>query len=158
MTLYNKGYSVISGASNILVFKREAKGDELAAAKHAEAIRYPNPVDGTVASTGNFASPTGFVNHDSPIPLEELDQHHAEGTAAAEPVAETAQDGVGKVRREEEVFSGRSRGGWQDGNGRRPRGKGGRRKERRWARVLVTGTVTAACCYAIGVVSEMMRH
>ena len=158
MTLYNKGYNVISGASNILVFKREAKGDELAAAKHAEAIRYPNPVDGTVASTGNFASPTGFVNHDSPIPLEELEQHHAEGTAAAEPVAETAQDGVGKVRREEEVFSGRSRGGWQDGNGKRPRGKGGRRKERRWARVLVTGTVTAACCYAIGVVSEMMRH
>lgn len=159
MNLYNKGYNVISGASNILVFKREAKGDELAAAKHAEAIRYPNPVDGTVASTGNFASPTGFVNHDSPIPLEELEQHHAEGTtAAAEPVTETAQDGVGKVRREEEVFSGRSRGGWQDGNGRRPKGKGVRRKERRWARVLVTGTVTAACCYAIGVVSEMMRH
>ena len=158
MTLYNKGYNVVSGASNILVFKREAKGDELAAAKHAEAIRYPNPVDGTVASTGNFASPTGFVNHDSPIPLEELEQHHAEGTAAAEPAAETAQDGGGKVRREEEVFSGGRRGGWQDRNGRRPRGKGGRRKERRWARVLVTGTVTAACCYAIGVVSEMMRH
>ena len=161
MNLYNKGYNVISGASNILVFKREARGDELAAAKHAEAIRYPNPVDGTVASTGNFASPTGFVNHDSPIPLEELEQHRAEGTAtAAEPVAGTSQDGVGKVRREEEVFSGRSRGGWQDGhgNGKRGRGRSGRRRERRWARVLVTGTVTAACCYAIGVVSEMMRH
>ncbi len=158
MSLYNKGYKVVSGASNILVFKREAKGDELAAAKHAEAIRYPNPVDGTVASTGNFASPTGFVNHDSPIPLEELEQHHAEGTAATEPVAETARDGGGKVRREEEVFSGGRRGGWQDGNGRRLRGKGRRRKEKRWARVLVTGTVTAACCYAIGVVSEMVRH
>ena len=160
MNLYNKGYNVISGASNILVLKREARGDELAAAKHAEAIRYPNPVDGTVASTGNFASPTGFVNHDSPIPLEELEQHRAEGTAAAEPVSGTAKDGVGKVRREEEVFSGRSRGGWQDGNrnGRRARGRSGRRRERRWARVLVTGTVTAACCYAIGVVSEMMRH
>ena len=159
MNLYNKGYNVITGASNILVFKREAKGDELAAAKHAEAIRYPNPIDGTVASTGNFASPTGFVNHDSPIPLEELEQHRAEETASAEPVGQTPQDGVGKVRREEEVFSGRSRGGWQDGNGRRPRAwKGGRRKERRWARVLVTGTVTAACCYAIGVLSEMMRH
>ena len=104
MNLYSKGYTVISGASNILVFKREARGDELAAAKHADAIRYPNPVDGTVASTGNFASPTGFVNHDSPIPLEELEQHHAEvTTAATEPVAGgTAQDGVGKVRREEE--------------------------------------------------------
>ena len=164
MNLYNKGYNVISGASNILVFKREARGDELAAAKHADAIRYPNPVDGTVASTGNFASPTGFVNHDSPIPLEELEQHHAEGTtAAAEPLTETPQHGVGKVKREEEVFSGRSRGGWQDGNngngnGRRCRGKWGRRRERRWKRVLVTGTVTAACCYAIGVVSEMMRH
>ena len=158
MNLYNKGYSVISGASNILVFKREAKGDELATAKHAEAIRYPNPIDGTVASTGNFASPTGFVNHDSPIPLEELEQHRADETASAEPVGQTAQDGVGKVRREEEVFSGRSRGGWQDGNRRRPKWKGARRKERRWARVLVTGTVTAACCYAIGVVSEMMRH
>ena len=161
MNLYNKGYKVISGASNILVFEREARGDELAAAKHAEAIRYPNPVDGTVASTGNFASPTGFVNHDSPIPLEELEQHHAEETAAAtEPVTGTTQDGAGKVRREEEVFSGRSRGGWQDGNGngRRVRGKHGRRRERRWARVLVTGTVTAACCYAIGVVSETMRH
>ena len=160
MNLYNKGYNVISGASNILVFKREARGDELAAAKHAEAIRYPNPVDGTVASTGNFASPTGFVNHDSPIPLEELEQHRAEGTtAAAEPsVAGTAQE---KVRREEEVFSGRNRNGWQDGGngkGRRGRGRSGRRRERRWARVLVTGTVTAATCYAIGVVSEMMRH
>ena len=161
MTLHNKGYNVVSGTSNILVFKKEATGDELAAAKHAEAMKYPNPVDGTIASTGNFASPTGFVNHDSPIPLEELEQHHAASQAASEVSSETSADNrasSNKVRREEDVFSGGRRGGWQETNGRRFKSKKQRRRKRTLGRMVLTGTLTAACCYAVGVASEMMRH
>ncbi|KAK3176851.1 hypothetical protein OEA41_008176 [Lepraria neglecta] len=162
MTLHNKGYNVVSGTSNILVFKKEATGDELAAAKHAEAMKHPNPVDGTIASTGNFASPTGFVNHDSPIPLEELEQHRAASEAGSSEAAPEASvnepSSSNKVRREEAVFSGGRRGGWQETHGRRFKNKKQRRRKRTFGRMLLTGTLTAASCYAVGVASEMMRH
>ena len=162
MMLHNKGYNVVSGTSNILVFKKEATGDELAAAKHAEAMKHPNPVDGTIASTGNFASPTGFVNHDSPIPLEELEQHRAASeTGSSEAATEASVNepsSSNKVRREEAVFSGGRRGGWQETHGRRFKNKKQRRRKRTFGRMLLTGTFTAASCYAVGVASEMMRH
>ena len=156
VTLHNKGYTVVSGTSNTLVFKREAKGDELATTKRAEAIRYPNPIDGTIAQTGNFASPTGFVNHDSPIPLQELEAREQKRQEA-----ETEQKTASfKVRKEEAVFSGPKRGRWQDSLDRRHhrhQRKYGRRKRRMLARMLWTGAVTAGCCYMVGLVSEMMR-
>ena len=162
ISLQNKGYAIVSGAPNVLVFKREAKGDEL----DAGVRRRPNPVDGTMASTptattGNFASPTGFVNHDWPISREELEGYRdsQENVGEATEAQADTQTPNGKVTREEEVFSGGRRGGWQENSGgRRFRNKGRRRKERRWMRMLATGTVTAAFCYAIGVVSEMVRH
>jgi len=158
MTLHNKGYSVGSGTSNILVFKKEATGDELAAAKHAEAMRGPNPIDGTVAQTGNFASPTGFVNYDSPIPLDELEASVEEQEAEPQN-SDSKPVSWGTVRREEEVFSGSHRGNWQEAGGRHHRynnRRGGRQKGM-FGRMLLTGTITAACCYMIGLASEMMR-
>lgn len=158
MTLHNKGYSVVSGTSNILVFKKEATGDELAAARHAEAVRHPNPIDGTVAQTGNFASPTGFVNHDSPIPLDELEAR-AEEQAAEDQASDSKPVSSGTVRREEDVFSGSHRGNWQEAGARHHRdgSKHGRRQKGMFGRMLLTGTITAACCYTIGLASEMMR-
>ncbi|KAK4696070.1 hypothetical protein P7C71_g1793, partial [Lecanoromycetidae sp. Uapishka_2] len=158
MTLHNKGYSVVSGANNILVFKKEATGDELAAAKHAEAVRHPNPIDGTIAQTGNFASPTGFVNHDSPIPLDELEAS-VEEQAAEDQASDSKPVSNGKIRREEDVFSGSHRGKWQEAAGRqhRVRSRHGRRQKGMFGRMLLTGTITAACCYTIGLASEMMR-
>ena len=155
MTLHNKGYSVVSGTNNILVFKKEATGDELAAAKHAEAVKHPNPIDGTVAQTGNFASPTGFVNHDSPIPLEELEARAADQEIDSQtPDNKTAS--APRVRREEDVFSGGRRSNWQDKYGRHKH-RHGRRRKSMLGRMLLTGTVTAACCYGIGLISEMVR-
>lgn len=155
MALHNKGYSVVSGTSNILVFKKEATGDELAAAKHAEAVKHPNPIDGTVAQTGNFASPTGFVNHDSPIPLDELEARAEEQGAESEASDNKSASGA-RVRREEDVFSGSHRSNWQERH-HRSRGRHGRRQEGMFGRMLLTGTITAACCYTIGLASEMMR-
>jgi hypothetical protein len=162
MTLHNKGYNVVSGASNILVFKKEATRDELAAAKHVEAKRYPNPVDGTIASTGNFASPTGFVNHDSPIPLEELEQHRAASAASSSKAANKtfldAPRPSNKVRREEAVFSGRRRGGWQETKGRRCKRKTLPTRMMTFAYIVCTGILTATTCYQIGVVCELMSR
>ncbi|KAL2047047.1 hypothetical protein N7G274_001065 [Stereocaulon virgatum] len=162
MTLHNKGYNVVSSASNILVFKKEATRDELAAAKHVEARRYPNPVDGTIASTGNFASPTGFVNHDSPIPLEELEQHRAASAASSSKAAtETlpkASPPSNKVRREEVVFSGRRRGGWQETKGRRYKRKKLPMRMLTFGLIVGIGIMTATTCYQIGVVCELMSH
>ena len=162
MTLHNKGYNVVSGASNVLVFKKEATRDELAAAKHVEAKKYPNPVDGTIASTGNFASPTGFVNHDSPIPLEELAQHRAASAASSSKAAKKpfldAPSPSNKVRREEAVFSGRRRGGWQETKGRRYERKTLPTPMMTFGLIICTGILTATTCYQVGVVCELMSR
>lgn len=66
-----------------------------------------------------------------------------------------------KVRREEAVFSGRSRSHWQDSERKQTSKK--HRRARKQARrsklknVIVTGTATAALCYAIGVISQLMQ-
>ena len=76
--------------------------------KHAE--RQPvNPIDGT---TGRFASPTGFVNHDAVFPSSESPEFA--NTQHVRPLpGET-------VRREEEVFSGSTRRQWSE---EEPRGR-----------------------------------
>lgn len=85
--------------------------------------------------------------------------------AESKPVAPTpASDppSSSRVRRQEAVFSGRSRGNWQETERRRT-SKKHKRAEKQYKRskltnVLVTGSVTAAFCYAVGVVSQMMQH
>lgn len=65
------------------------------------------------------------------------------------------------VRREEAVFSGHSRGHWQDSERKQNKKKHKRAQTQarrsRFKNVLVTGTATAALCYAIGVISQMMQ-
>lgn len=86
---------------------------------------------GPVVTTGDYASPTGFVNYDR-------------GTTS-EPAFKSNID----VRREEPVFSGKS--SWtadkEEGAPRKGRGK----------KVLVSAVWVAGCCYAIGVVFEFFK-
>ncbi len=67
-----------------------------------------------------------------------------------------------RVRREEAVFSGRSRPNWEETERRRASKKHKRAekqfKKSRLKNVLVTGIVTAVSCYAVGVISQMMQH
>lgn len=158
MALHHKGYDIIGGAPNILVMKKVRNPRptaESTTSKSDEQLRRPNPIDGTTSTTGNYASPTGFVNHDSVIPPEELEKHRTSPT----PSAPGVNPSTAKVHREEDVFSGSSRREWQDTTGKRLSKKNKRdaRRRKTFRRMLLTGTVTAACCYAVGVAVEFMR-
>ncbi|KAG9229305.1 hypothetical protein BJ875DRAFT_202550 [Amylocarpus encephaloides] len=137
--LQSQGYEIVSGSGDVLVFRKvreaapaAAKGALQTTGQHTRSST--NPIDGMqcspVAATGNFASPTGFVNHDLPTP---------------EPAFKSNID----VRREEPAFSGKSH--WDDEAPRQKR-KGGRGK-----RLLLTGVWVAACSYAVGVVTEFIK-
>jgi hypothetical protein len=92
-----------------------------------------NPIDGMrpIAATGNFASPTGFVNYDRP--------------ESADPPFKSNID----VRREEPVFSGKST--WSE------EGEKSRKKPGLGKRVLFGGAAVGGVSYAIGVVSEYFK-
>jgi len=143
--LRSQGYEIVSGSGDVLVFRkvREASQSKLeetasAIAKEDESAlehkkNVMNPIDGMtrgpIAATGDFASPTGFVNHDIP--------------RGSEPPFKSNID----VRREEPVFSGKRN--WEEDGGRKKRGMA--------KTALIGAGWLAACSYAIGVVSEYFK-
>jgi hypothetical protein len=139
--LQSQGYEIISGSGDVLVFRKVRTDSPIKAAEAASNAaldrkkKVTNPIDGMqtspVAATGDFASPTGFVNHDLP-----------RGSEIFQPFKSNID-----VRREEAVFSGKSN--WQEG--KRPK-KGSRVKK-----VVIGAAWVAACSYAVGVVAEFFR-
>ena len=137
--LQAEGYEIISGSGDVLVFRKVRsagfQGSKSESATSIQNRKTTNPIDGMqsspMAATGNFASPTGFVNHDLPV---------------SEPPFKSNID----VRREEPVFSGKSN--WQEGNASTSRKTKGRGK-----RLLIGAAWVAGCSYAIGVVVEFFR-
>jgi hypothetical protein len=139
--LQSQGYEIISGSGDVLVFRKVRAASPIKAAEAASNAaldrkkKVTNPIDGMqtspVAATGNFASPTGFVNHDLP-----------QGSETFQPFKSNID-----VRREEAVFSGKSN--WQEGA--RPK-KGSRAKK-----IVIGAAWVAACSYAVGVVAEFFR-
>ncbi|MCJ1227463.1 hypothetical protein MMC12_004118 [Toensbergia leucococca] len=156
--LHVAGYEIVSGSTNLLVFKkvRETQdhmqnADELQFSRNTadvakQPVNFMNPIDGTTIQTGNFASPTGFVNHDSVLPAS-FSELKKPPSSAASNISPNE-----KVKREEDVFSGSSRNRWQEKNNK-PRGKLGMAAKRVfWVSVWMAG-----CCYAVGVVAEFFR-
>ena len=139
--LQAQGYEIVSGSGDVLVFRKVRDASVIStkspAASHPERSRTTtNPIDGMqpIAATGNFASPTGFVNYDRPAPTEE-------------PPFRSNID----MRREEEVFSGRS--SWsEEGSEQASRKKMGLGK-----RALVGGVMVGGASYAVGVVSDYFQ-
>jgi hypothetical protein len=138
--LQSQGYEILSGSGDVLVFRKvrpatqSASRSEPSPAPQDPKRASTNPIDGMqsspVAATGNFASPTGFVNHDLPI--------------------KSNVDWNIDVRREEPVFSGKRK--WYD------KDELHRRKTPGLGRRLVTGAVwVSACAYSIGVVAEYFK-
>ncbi|KUJ16724.1 uncharacterized protein LY89DRAFT_63392 [Mollisia scopiformis] len=144
--LRSQGYEIVSGSGDVLVFRKVREASPMkpekeysAAAKEDQSSlehrkNVMNPIDGMtrgpIAATGDFASPTGFVNHDIP--------------RGSEPPFKSNID----VRREEPVFSGKRN--WEDN-------EGGRKKRGAAKTVLIGAGWLAACSYAIGVVSEYFK-
>ena len=135
----------MAGSGDVLVFRKVRSGApvlpkvETPAEAHEKAVnqerkRVTNPIDGMQSTpiTGDFASPTGFVNYDLPRGSETPFKSNID------------------VRREEPVFSGRRI--WEDEvEEERPKAKG------KGKRLLVGAAWVAACSYAVGVVSEFFR-
>ena len=126
--------------------------------------RMVNPIDGTVAA-GNFASPTGFVNHDivsfppSSYPPSSYPSSSSPSEESTTPYAPLEPSST--VRREESVFSGSPR--WEDGRVKdegkqkeEPKKKG--RVRRVAKRAFWVGVWVAGCSYAMSVVVEFMKH
>lgn len=160
-SLQNAGYEIVSGSSNLLIFKKTSSQKPLTTSTDGHAPEFKgrysmhtNPIDGTTPQTGNFASPTGFVNYDSILPTPDSE----EGTCWPKyPRAPKPSD---RVRREEPVFS----GGWRDSQdervGKWAKFRSRQRRKRRWRtakRMLWVGSCVAGCCYAAGVASEVLR-
>ena len=143
----SKGYDIVSVSSDLMVLKK-MRDPVLPSEEHSGR---PNPIDGTTSpevSTGNFASPTGYVNYGPVIPPEEQEQRQPQTHRTS-----------GKVRRQEDVFSGTSPPQWPEN---RRSSKKEKRQARRWQSfrhtikgMLIGGSVTAAACYAVGMVLEM---
>ena len=156
------GYEVVSGGANILVFKKvreEKPPAEDIPEVSANSTRHVNPIDGTTTQTGNFASPTGFVNHDSVLPPSASELEEA---AATDPGQIMSGE---RVRREEPVFSGTSRTAWQDRYDQsltykakmKSRLRRATRRRRRLAHMAWVALWTASCCYAVGLATEFLR-
>lgn len=69
--LGKSGYELVLASDTVMIFKqaRQTKRSPLEKIS-VEDEKYPrhiNPIDGTMTQTGNFASPTGFVNHNAPV-------------------------------------------------------------------------------------------
>jgi hypothetical protein len=146
--LQEQGYEIVSGSGDVLVFRKVRDADPnsprgtSASSTTTSTLPRPrkvvNPIDGMQSipqpATGNFASPTGFVNHDLP----------------SEPPFVSKID----VRREEPVFSSHQTAWpeeqWDD--------EPPSRKTRHTGRELLIGAAwVAACSYAVGVVSEFFK-
>lgn len=154
-SLQHAGYEVVAGSRNLLVFKKHhsPKGSTRPAEEDDAEFQgrysmHTNPIDGTTPQIGNFASPTGFVNYDSVLPMDSAEQAYSEAPKPSDP-----------VRREEPVFSGSS-AGWRDTHDESTRERAkfmkrrGRRKLREmfWVGVWVAGGV-----WAFGVAYETLR-
>lgn len=136
MSLHNKGYDIVAGAPDVLVLKkvRQPIPPEENDHHHRSRSHLANPIDGMISpAAANYASPTGFVNHEFTVTPEELEQYikrHKEeqaeeeerqrqqGQQQQESGSQTTSSpataatytnlppDASKVRREEPVFSG----------------------------------------------------
>lgn len=166
--LQNAEYEIAAGGPNFLVFKKshqisaraELEEPTLEACEPSSdaPIRYANPIDGTTTQTGNFASPTGFVNYDLPYPMDE--------PLADPPPAPKAQSWKSKprdkIRRQEDVFSGSSRRPSQSPHEHhrikaKTKHRRSTRRRRTFKRMFLVGLLTAGGCYAVGAASEFLR-
>lgn len=176
--LKHQGFVLVSCSNSLLILRRIGPQTAQPGAEQKKTMKpieeLVNPVDKTAAPglahvpTGDFASPTGFVNYNATQDMSSSaaphhrhrNQHHKQHANA-----EAAPWGYKrKPRRVERVFSGGS-GGGGSGNGKVHKNwRWEQRKERRrrWKRFLkglaATFGLSVALVYVAGVVAEMRRE
>lgn len=136
------GFTGVQGHSGPM-YINGSRADALKSAPSQTQRPITNPIDGMQstprAATGDYASPTGFVNYDS----------HLYSSSSPDSLSEPPFKSNIDVRREEPVFSGRRN--WEDEEPKKGKRRGRGRK------VLVGAAWLAGCSYAVGVVAEFFR-
>ncbi|KAK3620279.1 hypothetical protein LTR56_023493 [Elasticomyces elasticus] len=179
-----KEYDPTSIENGKLMPYENAMAQEAAHAYDAAVARSTavNPIDGMAktsaqpeVSTGHYASPTGFVNHDRSF-LDDVSSAKIKEAMNKKETASFAQDvdspqSSRPMRRQEHVFSGTQRADSQSQRSLSDRHKrhlrreetrrSGRRRDRRggavkWA--LGVGVGAAGVAYAVGVAAEYARQ
>ncbi|KAL8940558.1 MAG: hypothetical protein Q9216_002745 [Gyalolechia sp. 2 TL-2023] len=164
-SLQSQGFELVSSDTNILVLRKIPRASTAYSHHSLPCTEKPridrpkgrkniNPIDGTTTQTGNFASPTGFVNHDSVLLPSGFEKEDTEQNASGY-----------KVHRKEDVFSGPREKQWEnsrfdDGSDTTKRKGSYRRSNRRrrtTKRMVWVGLWTAGCCYAVGAITEYLR-
>lgn len=122
--LMNDGWEIVSGGDHTLVFKK---------------VR---DADGTIKSSASMTKSA------SSVPKTTVSEDMEKANAVRHSLNEKLKRFNSKidVRRQEPVFSG-SKAAWEDEEGTRKSGPSGKR-------ILLGAGWVAACCYAVGVVSE----
>ncbi|KAM6519235.1 hypothetical protein FALCPG4_012882 [Fusarium falciforme] len=137
--LQSQGYEVVSGSGDVLIFRKMGPATAQNGVEVTERINTArvNPIDmmGKPA-TGNFASPTGFVNYDTPF--EHMDKPAPPYGWRADPEDELAWKEFMATKQRKEMPT-------------------KQRKKRRLGRKLVLGTAgLAGTAYALAVSAEYM--
>lgn len=69
--LGKSGYELVLASDTVMIFKKAKQTKqspvENTSVEDGKYPRHINPIDGTMTQAGNFASPTGFVNHNAPV-------------------------------------------------------------------------------------------
>lgn len=170
-SLQKEGYQAIHASDNLLVLRKveHASAIEDKTATDLAKTSSINPVDGmarqpTETATGNFASPTGFVNHDPVFPIER-DSHGKVNDELTQSESEI-QDGIyyrhyPRVRRQEPVFSGRRIKHHNEEEVEHRHRQANWRRRSAWKRrvrfALSVGATSAALVYALGVGAELAK-
>lgn len=65
------GYELVLASDTVMIFKKAKQTKQSpmdnTSVEDGKYPRHINPIDGTMTQAGNFASPTGFVNHNAPV-------------------------------------------------------------------------------------------
>ena len=182
--LQAEGFEIVSGGGDVLVLKKvrdpvvvgiDQPRPKQAARPTAEATNdhveprptgYPfvNPIDGTT-TTGNFASPTGFVSYNTLLPSDITEQEREQLLSATKSSYLTEDHPLGRraARSDDAPFGGAKKSRWHDESfGSRESSESGSEKAKTKSgkvagRMLVGGACVAACSFALSVVTEFFK-
>ena len=184
ISLGAEGYEPVSGTTNILVFKKQVTPQDLAVAKETGTAKELNPtrdsndfwrdlfsatkaeqhkateaqkraVEKIEKEDQKVEIPTQTVTDSIPNEKQPFKEAQAQQLTSSASPSHTSSD---RVHRQETVFSGSRQGRWIDHSLRfKRRKRAADRPRKTLKRMLMTGAFTAACCYCVGVASELMH-
>ena len=150
--VHNNGYVAVFATYDTVVLEKVAAFEEARDAK-TKSVRKESTTDHP-EQEGIRSKPEGQAKQATSV-----DTATSAPETSSKEEANAPPSPSGKVYRKEAVFSGSPRKDWQDAENVRSarRLKHATKRSRKGKHVLLTGTITAGCCYAVGVVSQMMQ-